>query len=164
MWLHPSSYSISRFVTERGDDISSNVKIIQAGNTASSYDIADQMDLCVIYNTKLGIELCATGKRTIVAGDAWVKGRGFTWDLKGKSDLNKFLKNDDFNMTDDEINEALAFAHYFYFNRCFYTPELKSETRKFQIKFNPEALNNKSPIIEICKQLLNKNEVIKNIE
>ena len=162
--FHPSSYSISRFVTERCDDISSNVKIIQAGNNASSYDIADQMDLCVIYNTKLGIELCATGKRTIVAGDAWVKGRGFTWDLKGKSDLNEFLKNDDFNMTNDEINEALAFAHYFYFNRCVYTPELKSETGKFQIKFNPAALNNKSPIVEICKQLLNKNKVIKNIE
>ena len=158
--FHPSSYPITKYFEENIKEKYPNLHIIEASNKSSTYDIADEMDLCIVYNTKLAIELCASGKRTIVAGDAWVKNRGFTWDICKVDDLDRFLEIDNVEMASSEIEAALRFAYYFYFERCISTPEIKSSGAKFQIGFHKDALTLNSPVFDICRKILNKNDVI----
>lgn len=137
--FHPAALSAGSFLRRR--PVPPNVRIISASDKTSSYDLARHCIASIVYNTKLGIELPPMSIPVIVAGDCWIRGKGFSYDVGGPDDLAAFVRmGEALHVSAEQRERALQFAHYFYYRRCIETPELTSAGPKFQISVSPEGL------------------------
>ena len=73
----------------------SNIKIIPPSSTASTYILLENSNLVLIYNTKTGIEAAAMGKKVVVAGEAWIRNKGFSLDATSKDNYLSILNSVD---------------------------------------------------------------------
>lgn len=137
--FHPAALSLEDHLATRR--LPPNVRIVGAKDTTSSYDLAKGAIATIVYNTKLGIELPPVGIPVIVAGDCWIRGKGFSYDVDRPEDLEAYLRQGKgLVVTDAQRQRAFQFAHYFYYRRCIETPELASAGRKFQIAVDADRL------------------------
>jgi capsular polysaccharide biosynthesis protein len=114
-----------------------NVFIISPDSTASSYMLAEYANAVLIYATKMGVELAAVGIPIIVAGEAWVRNKGFTLDATSKQHYFELLSRLPFaERLDSGLRErALAYAHHFFFRRMIPLPFVEPESgpRRFTV-------------------------------
>jgi len=151
---HPSHSKLDRFVESLS--YKNNVTVIAANDGTSSYELAESCDVAIVYNTKLGIELTSMGIPTIVAGESWVRDRGFTWDINCKEDLTAYLSQiSSMSMTAEMKEAALSFAYYFYFQRCIDVPELKSVSKKFHVAYDSGVLKDDRGLPFIARRIIN---------
>ena len=140
---------------------SSNVKIISSSSKVSSYEIAQNSKAVIVYNTKMGIELPPLGIPVIVAGDSWIRGKGFSYDVNKQNSLDSYIRNiDDLFLSEEQIELSIQFAHYFYFKRCIQVDALKSAGKSFQINFDKSKLyNDKFGFDFITKKILKEQDI-----
>jgi hypothetical protein len=76
-------------------------------------------DSVIIYNTKTGIELAATGIPVIVAGEAWIRNKGFAIDVDSPETYFNILEHLPLNkrMSEEDTLKAKKYAYHFFFKR-----------------------------------------------
>ena len=70
--------------------------------------------MILIYSTKTGIE-AASREKVVVAGEAWIRNKGFSYDATSKENYQKILE--EINCEDDLSHEkelALKYAYYIF--------------------------------------------------
>lgn len=96
-----------------------NVFIIPPTSRLSTYVAMSQCNAVIIYGTKTGVELTATGIPVIVAGEAWIRGKDVT--LDAESEENYFALLDTLPLSkrldDSTRDRALKYAYHFFFRR-----------------------------------------------
>jgi len=97
----------------------SNVFVIPPDSRLSTYVAMSKCNAALIYGTKMGVELSATGLPVIVAGEAWVRGKGITMDASCEEDYFQLLDALPLSKgLDDATRErALKYAYHFFFRR-----------------------------------------------
>jgi hypothetical protein len=96
-----------------------NVFIIPPESRLSTYVAMSQCNAVLIYGTKTGVELAASGMPVIVAGEAWIRGKGVTIDAKSETDYFGLLDTLPLPARLDEPTRerALKYAYHFFFRR-----------------------------------------------
>lgn len=96
-----------------------NVRLIGPESPASTYDLARHADCAIIYATKTGVELTSVGIPVIVAGEAWIRGKGLTHDVVSRQHYAELLAHLPFGVRLDDATVALArrYADHFFFRR-----------------------------------------------
>lgn len=96
-----------------------NVFIIPPESRLSTYVAMSQCNSVLIYGTKTGVELAATGIPVIVAGEAWIRGKGVTLDVESESDYFRMLDALPLPASLDDLtrDRALRYAYHFFFRR-----------------------------------------------
>lgn len=96
-----------------------NVFIIPPESNASTYAAMQACNAVLIYSTKTGTEIASMGIPVVVAGEAWVRNKGFTWDATSTESYFKIL--DGFplkgGMRKEMIERARKYAFHFFFRR-----------------------------------------------
>lgn len=107
-----------------------NVKIIPPQDTISTYALAARADCALIYGTKMGVELSARGMPVIVAGEAWVRGKGFTIDCNDRDDYVRALERLPmrWRLPAHAIERAKAYAFHFFYRRMIPVPFMHSRS------------------------------------
>jgi hypothetical protein len=107
-----------------------NVFIIPPDSQVSTYELAAQSNAVIIYNTKTGIEISSMGIPVIVAGEAWIRNKGFSIDASSPSDYFSILDGLPLAnpMSADEISRARKYAFHFFFRRMIPLPFVTSKT------------------------------------
>ena len=97
----------------------SNVFIIPPESRLSTYVAMSQCNAVLIYGTKTGVELTASGIPVIVAGEAWIRGKGVTLDAESEIDYLRLLDSLPLPAGLDEPtrDRALKYAYHFFFRR-----------------------------------------------
>lgn len=97
-----------------------NVTIITPEMETNTYALARLSKRTVIFNTKMGMELTAFGFPVIVAGDAWIRGKGFSYDANSSESYIALLNNDKtyLPLTSEQMARARRYAYHFFFRRC----------------------------------------------
>ena len=95
------------------------VVLVPPEKDISTYELMSLCDQALIYNTKTGIELAAQGMPVLVAGDAWIRGKGFAWEASSK---DEYFEELDAMFSVKKLEEeqwALAkkYAYHFFFRR-----------------------------------------------
>jgi hypothetical protein len=134
----PPSRQLARdVIAARFPRLPDNVKLVGPESALSSYALAERADAALIYGTKLGVELSARGIPVIVAGEAWVRGKGFTYDARSPEDYEAKLALLPFGKRlDPEKQElALRYANHFFFGRMLELPFVApvSGPRRFRV-------------------------------
>lgn len=135
----PSRQPILDEINEYFPKLPKNVEIIEPNDDISSYDVAKQINIALVYGTKLSIELATMGIPVLVTGDAWVRGKGFTWDFSTKKEYREFIKtlNLPLSMDEEQIEVARKFAYYIFFERMIEVTALKEN--KYFSKFTVDT-------------------------
>ncbi|MFQ5563988.1 MAG: capsule biosynthesis protein [Parvularculaceae bacterium] len=97
-----------------------NIVIAPPESALNTYAIAEACGRAIIYNTKMGVELAARGMPVIVAGDAWIRGKGFSFDAADRNEYFALLAQTARLKPLNEHRRALArrYAYHFFFRRC----------------------------------------------
>lgn len=101
-----------------------NVKVILPEDDCSTYSLIDNANAVLVYSTKTGIEASAAGARVIVAGEAWIRNKGFTRDATSPESYRALLDELPFKtcLEPDLRRRALKYAYHFYFRRMIELP------------------------------------------
>lgn len=139
----PSRQLAANVIAARFPQLPANVRVVGPESVLSSYALAERADAALIFGTKLGVELSAIGIPVIVAGEAWVRGKGFTHDASSPADYEAILARLPFGRRlDADMHElALRYAHHFFFGRMLELPfvEPVAGPRRFRVVINGAA-------------------------
>ncbi|MCR6629426.1 MAG: capsule biosynthesis protein [Magnetospirillum sp.] len=96
-----------------------NVRVIGPDSAASTYHLAQHSNCAIIYATKTGVELASVGIPVIVAGEAWVRNKGFTWDARSEAEYLHLLGQLPFadRLSPELVERARQYAFHFFFRR-----------------------------------------------
>lgn len=99
--------------------LTANVHIIAPESRVSTYAAMERCNAVLIFGTKTGVELTATGIPVVVAGEAWVRNKGITLDAASETDYFRLL--DSLPLADrlapDTVERARKYAYHFFFRR-----------------------------------------------
>ncbi|WP_213272825.1 hypothetical protein [Hyphomonas sp.] len=107
-------------IQQRWPQMPPNIRVITPEMTDNTYGLAKICRALLIYNTKLGVEIAARGLPVIVAGDAWIRGKGFSHDATDRDSYLCFLENAEMmvRLSASEQDRARRYAYHFFFRRC----------------------------------------------
>lgn len=138
-----------------------NVYIIPPESRLSTYAAMAQCNAALIYGTKMGVELSASGIPVIVAGEAWIRGKGVTSDANSEKEYFQFLDELPHSTAFDEQkrDRALRYAFHFFFRRMIPLDFVKERIGRpfFKLKLNGfgDLVPGKSPGLDIiCDGIL----------
>jgi hypothetical protein len=96
-----------------------NIKIIPSNSNVSTYTLSDLVDAAIVYTTKVGLEFSVKGIPVIIAGEAFYRNKGFTYDANSKSEYFSLLDEvSEFKQNSPElIARARKYAYYYFFRR-----------------------------------------------
>ncbi len=124
----PSRQRMNQEIARLYPRLPENIRVIPPESRASTYAIARACDTVIIYNTKTGIELSAMGVPVIVAGEAWIRNKGFAMDVTDPKQYYELLDTLPLRkrMPEDKTLLAKKYAYHFFFRRMipleFMTP------------------------------------------
>jgi len=98
-----------------------NIKIIEPQSDISSIILSDASDLSVVYGSNIALEIALRPNPLVIAGEAYLKGKGFSIDPSSKQDYFKILGDPTSVManTKDQVASAQRYAYHYYFKRMF---------------------------------------------
>lgn len=96
-----------------------NVFIISPESPVSTYSVMSCCNAVLIYGTKTGVELAAMGIPVIVAGEAWIRNKGLSYDATTKDDYLKLLSALPLaqRLKPEVVQRAKKYAFHFFFRR-----------------------------------------------
>jgi hypothetical protein len=103
----------------RHPDLPPNIAVIPPDAPTNTYHLLNRCDAALIYGTKTGCEVAAKGIPVIVAGDAWIRGKGFTRDVTTPLEYETILRDLPFGRRMDAALtlRAQRYAYHFFFRR-----------------------------------------------
>ncbi|MFN0060782.1 MAG: capsule biosynthesis protein [Planctomycetota bacterium] len=114
----PSRERVADELARRAPPLSENVTLIGPDHELSTYALIAHANATLIYGTKTGVEVAATGKPVIVAGEAWVRGKGFTLDAANRAEYRALLDRLPLASLDAvQLERARRYAYHIFFRR-----------------------------------------------
>ena len=100
-------------------ELPANVFVIPPDSRIGTYTVADACDAAIIFGTKTGSELAAIGVPVIVAGQAWIRNKGFTLDAASPEEYFRLLDQLPLGnrMSSERVQRARQYAYHFFFRR-----------------------------------------------
>ena len=122
-------------IMARYPNLPPNIFVLPSESDVGSYTLAEMSRACLIYGTKMGVEIAYRGIPVIVAGESFNRGKGFTYDVSTKDEYRALLdKIQDLPRNSDTMTEAARrYAYYFFYQKMMdidlLTPGLARSTR-----------------------------------
>ena len=128
---------VAREIANRYGALPSNIKVIPPESNISSYDLAEVSSANLIYGTKMGLEMALMRRPVIVAGESFVRGKGFTHDASSPSDYLQMLDAAERlpAMDDAAYERALRYGYHFYYRRQIDLPFFSEEKGQVRLSF-----------------------------
>lgn len=144
-----------------------NLIIIKAKENINSYSLMKLSNKFLVYSSKIAIELLFFNKKVLVAGEAFVRGKGFTLDTNNEKEYTKDLeKLKYFNLTKYQKILSKKFIYFFFFKLMVDNNFLiKGSILKhpyYAKQFNLSDLKNDKNYFNAIKSMLASEKIISN--
>jgi hypothetical protein len=142
----PSRQLILDEIERHFSKLPENVFIIKPDSDISTYAVCEKCDAVIIYNTKTGIEISSLAIPVIVAGEAWIRNKGFSLDARSREEYFDILDSLPLNdsLTVDELARARKYAFHFFFRRMIEIPYIISP-EKYTFALRLSTIEDLSP-------------------
>ena len=123
-----------------------NVKVVPPEDPLSTYSLIDHANAVLVYSTKTGIEASAQGLPVVVAGEAWIRNKGFSHDAISPDSYRAILDQLPFEgpLAPEKRERALRYAYHFFFRRMLELPFL-SDVGPAEFAIQVDELQELSP-------------------
>jgi hypothetical protein len=117
--LSPARQRIAEEIAQAFPVLPPNVVVIPPESRISTYSVMLHCDTVLTYATKMGIELAAFGMPVIVAGEAWIRNKGFSLDVTSPEDYLRLLDRlpQGRRMDRAATERARKYAFHYFFRR-----------------------------------------------
>jgi hypothetical protein len=132
-----------------------NVHIIPPESRVSTYAAMERCNAVLIFGTKTGVELAATGVPVVVAGEAWVRNKGITLDAESEQGYFDILDRLPLagRLPPETVERARKYAYHFFFRRmiplAFATQLLGSDGFRWQVDSLADLQPGASPGLDV---------------
>ena len=136
---NPSRQKMADEIARHFPTLPENVLVVPPESDLSTYLLLDRSNAALIYSTKTGIESSARGLPTIVAGEAWIRGKGFSHDAVTPAGYRQMLDRLPYEdrLTSTELQRARRYAYHFFFRRMIPVELLDvGEKGQFRLEFD----------------------------
>lgn len=115
----PSQQKLEDEIRRRYPTLPANIVLVPPEKDISTYALLELCGSAIIYGTKMGVELSAVGLPVIVAGEAWIRNKGVTWDAKSPSEYLSILEKLPGlpRLEGEQLLRARKYAYHFFFRR-----------------------------------------------
>jgi hypothetical protein len=138
-----------------------NVFVIPPEIDISTYAAMTLCDSVLIYGTKMGVELTAIGVPTVVAGEAWIKNKGVTFDAASRAEYLAILDRLPLGRRLDPeiVDRAKRYAYHFFFRRMMPLTFMQRDQSRLFCKADIESADDLAPgknaaLDRICEGIL----------
>lgn len=115
----PSRQPIVEEIAKVWPKLPANVVVVPPEADVSTYPLMLACNAALIYGTKMGTELTSMGIPVIVAGEAWIRGKGVTHDARDRAHYFELLGRLPFpgRLDAETVARARRYAYHFFFRR-----------------------------------------------
>jgi hypothetical protein len=115
----PSRQPLTDEIDKAVPSLPPNIRIVRPESQVSTYSLCEHSDAVIIYGTKTGVEATAMGIPVIVAGEAWIRGKGVTRDVSSPREYFDLLDTLPFGerLSPEQRQRARKYAFHFFFRR-----------------------------------------------
>jgi len=159
----PSRQPILTELRKRLPVLPPNIIVVPPESGMSTYGLMSLCNAVIIYNTKTGVELASIGQPVIVAGEAWIRNKGITFDACSPQEYMRILDRLPFRgrLEPSQLARARRYAYHFFFNRMiplpFVEPKAGYPIYKLKLRTLQHLLPGESPGLDtICDGILGK--------
>lgn len=124
----PSRQAVVDEIEKAFPQLPENVYVVPPESNVSTYVAMAACDSVIIYGTKTGVELTSMGIPVVVAGEAWIRNKGLTYDASSCADYLRILDTLPLGqrLSEAQVERALKYAFHFFMRRMipfeFMTP------------------------------------------
>jgi hypothetical protein len=120
----PSRQKLYDEIKNKITNLPKNIFVIPPESRISTYAVMGKCNTVIIYNTKTGIEISSMGIPVIVAGEAWIREKGFSIDASSPEEYFEILDRLPLHesLSKKEAEQALKYAFHFFFRRMIEVP------------------------------------------
>jgi hypothetical protein len=117
---------LSDEIARRYPKLPPNVYVVRSESDVGSYTLAEMSKACLIFGTKMGLEIAYREIPVIAAGESLNRGKGYTYDANTREEYFSLLQRVmDLPRNPPEMKErALRFAYYLFFQKMIDIPLL----------------------------------------
>lgn len=163
----PSRQGVADEIKKVYPELPGNIIVIPPESNISTYRVMLNCDSVIIYNTKMGVELTAMGIPVIVAGEAWIRNKGFAIDVDSPEAYFKILDKLPFKkrMSPEDTEDAKRYAYHFFFRRMipleFMKPNKGWPPYRIQLRGLEDLMPDSSRGLDIiCKGIMDGTDFI----
>ena len=115
----PSRQPILAELRKHVPRLAPNIIVVPPESDMSTYTLMSLCNAAIIYGTKTGVELTSVGIPVIVAGEAWIRNKGITFDATSPGEYFRILDRLPFDgrLAPQQVARARRYAYHFFFNR-----------------------------------------------
>ena len=157
----PSRQPILRELAKRIPHLAPNIHVVPPESELSTYALMSLCNSVIIYGTKTGVELTSRSIPVIVAGEAWIRNKGITYDASSPEEYFRILDRLPLSNRLDERQTARArrYAYHFFFNRMIPLPFVDPRKGNGSYRLNLKSLRHLLPgassgLDTICRGIL----------
>jgi len=161
-----SNERASDVVLQEFPTLPNNVAVIPAENKVNSYGLARLVRAASVYGSQFGLELACRGLPVIVASECFYRGKGFTHDVKSRSEYFDLLSRlHTLQLLDDTaVHRARTYAYHYYFRRLIPFRYLVSEgwsaLKDITLQNLGELLPGRDPYLDLIVQGILENKSV----
>lgn len=163
----PSRQPIVGEIRKRFPELPKNVFIIPPDRPISTYAVMLKCDSVIIYGTRMGVELTSQGIPVIVAGEAWIRGKGISMDASSPEDYFRLLDRLPIGrrLPESTVRRARTYAYHFFFRRMIPVDLVKPTSGWLPYRLDVAGLSEILPgrnigLDVICKGILEGSEFL----
>jgi hypothetical protein len=163
----PSRQPFVEEIKKAHPDLADNIIIIPPESSMSTYTLCEHSNAVIIYGTKTGVETTAMGIPVIVAGEAWIRNKGLTYDAENPEQYRSILDQLPFEnrLSVEATLLAKKYAFHFFFRRfiplSFMEPCQSGVPYEVKIESLEELLPGKDKGLDVlCDGIMNGSEFI----
>jgi hypothetical protein len=116
---HGNRQPVEAEIRKRYEILPANIKIVSYDNPYNTYSLMALCDAVLIYGTKTGVELAPLGIPIVIAGDAWMRGKGLSHDVSSAREYVDLLDQltELKPLDSDTTSRARSYAYHYFFRR-----------------------------------------------
>jgi hypothetical protein len=139
----PSRQFVLDEINMRWPILPKNIYIVAPDDPKNTYALMNACDTVLVYGTKMSIELPCWGIPVVVAGEAWVRGKGFTTDVNSIEEYQEILSSlpKKQRMQYSVIEKARKYAYYLFFRRMIPVKFAKKNRILVPFSYNIKSLD-----------------------
>lgn len=144
--VHGTNQSIATWIEERHGPLPSNVTLLGPDTDVDTYELLEDVDLGVVYNSTVGLEMAYRGMPVVTAGDTHYRDLGFTFDPASASEYRDLLDAaTELDVTPEMRERARRYAHFAFVHQNLDFPFLTTDSTYSEFDCLPVAHDDLKP-------------------
>jgi len=124
---------MASWIRDNVGSLPENVELLDPDTEVSPYELIDETDVALVWNSTIGLEMAYNGVATVVSGVAHYREFGFTFDANNQTEYEAFISDLEFEMTAEMRARARRYAYLLFVMKQIDFPFYRHEDGKAQL-------------------------------